>query len=88
MIEPTPESASAPPPVSDWPFRIAAGRALSVALVGFVLSIRICAAPVLTASVFATRSVEKYLIVYVPSAVRRIDVPVGEPVVGSTPFVV
>ena len=37
----------------------------------------------LTASVFATRSVEKYLIVYVPSAATGVFGPVGQPVVSS-----
>jgi hypothetical protein len=55
---------------------------------GLVMSIRICALPVLTDSEFPTLSTEKYWIVYTPSALRVMSVPCGEAVVGVEPFVV
>ena len=61
---------------------------LKVPALGAVLSMRIWTLAVLTVSAFPATSTEKYLIVYVPSALRLIDVPCAEFVVGIAPFVV
>ena len=53
-----PEGPSLPVPVSAWPFMIVPGSALNVAELGAVLSMRIFAEPVLTASVLPTLSCE------------------------------